>query len=259
MRFALVLTAIMLLCHTTLASAGAAPTLRWKLLRSIPRASGHFTEGLAFAGEQLYESTGRYGQSRLIAYDSQGLTQRAETTLPADRFGEGLTALGDTLFQLTWHNRELRRYNKQLQLQSVIPFDGEGWGLTTDGRQLLCSDGSSSLTFREPDKATVLRRITVHQADGTLRDNLNELEWVNGWILANVWHRDEVLVIDAQDGLVKGRYDFSKLAQQAGKLMPGRNGEQVLNGLAWNPATQTLLVTGKDWPLWFELKLLDLP
>lgn len=238
-----------------LASADV-PVLQWQLLRTIPREPAHFTEGLVFASGQLFESTGRVGQSRLFAFDANNFSVKNHVLLPQDRFGEGLVFLDNSLYQLTWQNHEVRVYDTTLQLQRVLPLEGEGWGLTSDGKQLVASDGSDQLVFRDAKTLLPLRTITVTDATGQHWNNLNELEWVNGNIFANVWHRDEVLVIDPRNGNVSGRYDFEKLSQAVQKQMPARNGDQVLNGLAWNTATSTLLVTGKDWPMWFEVKLL---
>ncbi|HQQ62020.1 MAG TPA: glutaminyl-peptide cyclotransferase [Pseudomonadales bacterium] len=233
------------------------PLLQWQLLRTMPREPEHFTEGLVFAGGQLFESTGGVGQSRLFAFDAENFSEKNHVLLPPNDFGEGLAYLDNTLYQLTWQNREVRVYDMALHLQRVLPFDVEGWGLTSDGKQLVSSDGSDQLVFRDAKKLLPLRAVTVVDAEGQHRDNLNELEWVDGKILANVWHRDVVLVINPDNGRVLGQYDFEKLSQAAQKQMPARNGDQVLNGLAWNPATQTLLVTGKDWPMWFEVRLVN--
>lgn len=237
----------------------ALPIWQYTLLRTIPREKNHFTEGLVFAGNTLFESTGHYGESRLHAYNANDLAPLKQVDLPANRFGEGITVLRNKLYQLNWKGGDIFVYNLDLELQDTLRITGDGWGLTTDGDNLIMSDGSATVFFRDRDTARELRRITVSDASGKRWDNLNELEWINGVILANVWHQDTVLAIDPQSGQVVGQYDFERLSQIAGKQMPGRNGEQVLNGMAWNPSTQTLLLTGKDWPLWFEVVLSPVP
>lgn len=231
------------------------PALSWQLLRTIPRLPNHFTQGLVFVDKQLFESTGRYGQSRLIAYDAATLQLQQQHFLRSDVFAEGLTFLNGRLYQGSWKSREIFVYDTRLQPLQTLAIAGDSWGLTTDGKVLIMSDGSPLLQLLDPATAQVLRTLTVRDASGTVWRDLNELEWVDGRILANVWHRDTVLVIDSQSGLVHARYDFSGLAPELRKHMPARNSEQVLNGMAWNPATKTLLVTGKDWPVWFELQL----
>ncbi len=231
------------------------PALSWQLLRTIPRLPNHFTQGLVYAGPQLFESTGRYGQSRLIAYDAATLQLQQQHFLRSDVFGEGLTFLGGRLYQGSWKSREIFVYDTRLQPLQTLAITGDSWGLTTDGKALIMSDGSPVLQLLDPATAQVLRTLTVSDASGTVWRDLNELEWVDGHILANVWHRDTVLVIDSQSGRVRARYDLDALAATLRQYMPVRNSEQVLNGMAWNPATRTLLVTGKDWPVWFELQL----
>lgn len=231
------------------------PTLSWQLLRTVPRPPNHFTQGLVYAGPQLFESTGHYGQSRLIAYDAITLQMQQQVFLSADVFAEGLTALDGKLYQSSWTSHRIFVYDLRLQALPPLSIPGESWGLTTDGRSLIMSDGSPTLQFLDPATAQVQRAVTVIDDAGLPQRYLNELEWLDGDILANVWHRDTVLRIDSQTGRVKSRYDFGALAAVLKPHMPVRDSEQVLNGLAWNSRTRTLLVTGKDWPVWFELQL----
>jgi glutamine cyclotransferase len=266
LRFASALLGWLLCIHLSAAdtppssrSPTPTPTLHWELLRKTARTHHHFTQGLVFAGDTLFESTGRYGQSSVRAYNAYSLSETQQTRLPDSHFGEGLTALKQRLYQLTWTNRELHIYNLQLQLEKTLPYDRDGWGLTTDGRQLISSDGSSTLVFRQPDSGQETRRISVIDSSGAARDQLNELEWINGSILANIWHSNTVLMIDPHNGAVLGQYDFTALSLQMSRELPNRNSEQTLNGMAWNPRTQTLLITGKDWPAWFEVRLLSEP
>ncbi len=247
-----ILTVLCFLVQTTHADT---PVLPWKLLNSTARAPDHFTQGLVYADQQLFESTGHYGQSRLIAYNANTLKMQKQVFLRANVFGEGLTYLNGKLYQASWKSREIFVYDTALNPLQTLKIDSDSWGLTTDGRSLIMSDGSDTLRFLDPATGKTLRKISV--IDNATRNwkDINELEWIDGNILTNVWHSNTVLVIDGNTGRITGQYNFEKLSQYVSQHMPARDSEQVLNGLAWNPERQTLLVTGKDWPLWFELKI----
>ncbi|HSC75868.1 MAG TPA: glutaminyl-peptide cyclotransferase [Pseudomonadales bacterium] len=243
------------LCLLAAVTHAETPVLPWQLLRSIPRLPNHFTQGLVYADGQLFESTGHYGQSRLISYDAKTMALQKQQFLRADVFGEGLTFLNKKLYQASWKSHELFVYDTALQPLQTLAISGDSWGLTTDGHSLIMSNGSDTLQFLDPDTGKTLRSITVTDNSGNHWQDINELEWIDGHILANVWHRNTVLVIDGITGHITSQYDLEKLSQDVSRHMPSRDSEQVLNGMAWNPETHTLLVTGKDWPLWFELKI----
>lgn len=245
----------LLLCLLAQTARADTPTLQWTLLRSIPRLPDHFTQGLVYGDNQLFESTGRYGQSRLIAYSAGTLDIQKQYFLRADVFGEGLTFLDRKLYQASWKSREIFIYDTALHPLRTLNVDGDGWGLTSDDHSLIMSDGSDTLRFLDPTSGKILRTMTVIDDTGRHWQDINELEWIDGKILANVWHSDTVLVIDGSNGRVTGQYQFGKLSADVSQRMPMRDQEQVLNGMAWNPGTHTLLVTGKDWPVWFELKI----
>lgn len=235
------------------------PLLSYSLLAEQPREARHFTQGLVYDRDFLYESTGKYGQSALHVYHKKDLSLATSRTLNNDQFAEGITVLNEKLYQLEWRAGLMHVYTLALEPLQTLPIASEGWGLTTDGMQLLLSDGTGTISFLDPDTAKVKKTIHVTDRQGKSWQNLNELEWVNGVLLANVWHQDVVLAIDPANGSVIGQYDFSALAQRAGKAMSFRDGEQVTNGLAWDASTQTLLITGKDWPRWFTVKLSPVP
>lgn len=245
----------LLLCLLAQSAYADVPTLQWELLRSIPRLPDHFTQGLVYADNQLFESTGHYGRSRLVAYDAGTLQMQKQIPLRADIFGEGLTYLNRKLYQLSWKSREIFVYDTALNLLHTLRINSDGWGLTTDGKSLILSDGSDTLQFLNPDNGRLLRTIKITDTTSQYWKDINELEWVDNKILANIWHRNIILVIDSRSGQVTGQFDLEKLSLDISQHMPSRNGEQVLNGMAWNTGTRTLLVTGKDWPLWFELKI----
>lgn len=210
-----------------------------------------FTEGLLWLNGQLAESVGQEGQSevRLVDLASGRVTRRA--AIPASEFGEGLALWRDTLISLTWHGGVAHRWNaRTLKPLGTLHYDGEGWGLTSDGTSLIRSDGSASLTFHDPATLAVRRRLAV-TLNGRAIDQLNELEWVDGAILANVWHTPYLLRIDPADGKVVGVIDLSVIVA----TVPVSDREAVPNGIAWDPHKRRLFVTGKLWPTMFEIAL----
>ena len=204
-----------------------------------------FTEGLEFAGDTLYESTGLAGQSTLTAGPAGG-PPATKVTLPSPLFGEGVTVLGPTLWQLTWQDGvAIERDSKTLAELRRVPYQGEGWGLChQDGGRLVMSDGSSRLTFRDPKTFAVTGSVDVG------RDQLNELECVGGDVYANVWHTDTILRVDAGTGHVTGTIDAGQLRA---KVNP-TDAEAVLNGIAAVPGTGEFLLTGKQWPVTFRVR-----
>ena len=216
-----------------------------------PHDTSAFTQGLIFADGKLYESTGQEGRSslRLVEMQSGKVTQKVDVPVPY--FAEGITLLNGKIYQLTWMHQMGFIYDAQkLEKIGQFPYDGEGWGITTDGRSLIISDGSNRLKFLDPDSFRVTKTIAV--LDGrTPVEQLNELEYVNGEIYANIWHDQRIVTIDPQNGRVTGWIDLT------GLLQPGdvRDPEAVLNGIAYDQATDRLFVTGKLWPRLFEIKI----
>lgn len=204
-----------------------------------------FTQGLLFFESYLYESTGRNGQSQLRRLDPHTGKILAKVDLDPENFGEGLASLDHKLYQLTWQNGVCFIYDTaSLQLLSKLFYPFEGWGLTTDPqkKQFIFSDGSAELRFLDPHNFTVRRRIQVLDGRSKPVTMLNELEWVRGEIWANVWMSDQIARIDPQTGQIKGWIRFPQLvqAQQHGQ-------EDVLNGIAYDPNSDRLWVTGKLW------------
>lgn len=208
-----------------------------------------FTQGLIFHDGVLYESTGQYGESTVRRVELKTGKVLQQVDLPADVFGEGLTLWNDRLIQLSWRGREAFEYDlKTLERTGSWKYAGEGWGLTHDGESLIVSDGSAILRFIDPDTHEVRRRVRVVDQARPV-DNLNELEYVDGMILANIWYSDRIARIDPQTGNVDGWIDLTGLFPES------RRGDRdhVLNGIAWDPESRRLFVTGKNWPLLFEL------
>lgn len=234
--------------------ATAAPALRWELVAVHPHNPDDYTQGLVWHEGRLFESTGEYGHSKLLEKDLKtGRTLRS-VRLPDTQFGEGLALVRGELWQLTWREGLAHVYNLALKPLRQLRYGGEGWGLASDGEQLVISDGSARLHFVETPAFRLRRSIDVR--DGAVAiDRLNELEWFDGAILANVWYSDRVARIDPANGQVLGWLDLAPLKTKAGITPAQEANGAVLNGLAYRPETGTLLVTGKHWPRLFELRL----
>ncbi|WP_329068153.1 glutaminyl-peptide cyclotransferase [Amycolatopsis sp. NBC_01480] len=231
-------------CAGTQAAPAAQPEqLTVQVLGTLPHDTSAFTEGLEFSGTTLYESRGLEGQSALTAGPA-GQAPTARVALPSPLFGEGVTVLGPKLWQLTWQDGfAIERDSKTLAELRRVPFEGEGWGLChqPDGR-LVMSNGSSTLTFRDPQTFAVTGSVDVGV------DQLNELECVGDTVYANVWKTGTILRIDAKTGQVTGSIDAG------GLRTPAEPGEDVLNGIAAIPGTDEFLVTGKLWPTMFWVR-----
>jgi glutamine cyclotransferase len=216
---------------------------------TFPHDSNAYTQGLLWGDSALYESTGLYGHSDVRRVDLRTGRVVASRPLPADRFGEGLTLLKGRLYQLTWKAGVVYTYDPAtLALQDSMKYSGEGWGLTTDGTNLIMSDGSDSLRVVSPQDFSVRRVVHVRYQNAPMHQ-LNELEYVNGEILANVYESNWLLRIDPETGQVKQAVDFSDLYTDRPPTA------EVMNGVALAPDGQHLLLTGKLWPRLFEVKL----
>jgi glutamine cyclotransferase len=216
-----------------------------------PQARENFVQGLEIQDGYLYVSTGNYGQSHLLRYHFTDGRLDIARKLERRIFAEGLTVLGDNIYQLTWQNKAMLVYRKSdLLLQGMRPLTGEGWGLTNNGTDLIYSDGSARLRFMSPDTAQILRTITVTEEGQPVR-LLNELEWVDGVIWANVWQSDRIVIIDPVSGDVTATIDLRGLLPPA----EYRKGTDVLNGIARDPADGAIWVTGKRWPWLYRIEL----
>jgi glutamine cyclotransferase len=231
------------------APVGSVERLKVQVVRSYPHDRSAFTQGLLLDGGKLFESTGLVGQSTLREVEITTGRVIRKIDVPAPIFAEGLALVGDNLIQLTWQNARAFVYNKHTFARTgEFSYKGEGWGLCTAGKELVMSDGSSTLTFRRASDFTVTRTLNVTM-DGQRFDQLNELECVGPHVYANVWMRDVIVRIDAKTGAVTQRIDAPNL------LSPlERQGVDVLNGIAHDPQDQTFLITGKLWPKLFRVK-----
>lgn len=218
----------------------------------LPHDPQAFTQGLDFADGVLYEGTGLYGASSLRRVELESGRVLQQHDLDAAYFGEGISVLGDRIYQLTWQNGVGFVYDREsFQPVQQFSYPTEGWGLTHDGEQLILSDGTATLYFLDPATLQETGRVTVTLA-GERVTRLNELEYVDGKVLANVWQTDSVLRIDPATGQVDGIYDFTGLLSQA---PPFTGTVDVLNGIAFEEQSGRLFVTGKLWPALFEVEL----
>jgi len=240
------------------AQSGATPApvrYGYEVIHAWPHDPGAFTQGLVFREGDLLESTGLNGQSTLRDVDLKTGRVLKRISLPADYFAEGLAVIGSRAFQLTWQNQKGFIYDAAtFQSEGEFSYEGEGWGLATDGRWLILSDGSDRIRFLDPATFQVIRTISV-TASGQPVERLNELEWIKGEIFANVWQTDEVMRIDPVSGVVRGIVDLSGLLP----LDERPPGTDVLNGIAYDAAHDALFVTGKRWPKIFEIRLIPKP
>lgn len=222
------------------------------IVSAYPHDTTAFTQGLAYRDGFVYEGTGREGQSSLrkVRLETGEIIQ--QVNLDPDLFGEGITLLNDKVIQLTWKSEIGFVYDLSgFHLLRRFSYSGEGWGLATDGRELFMSDGTSEIRVLDRETFQEKRRIRVH--DGSTPVNqLNELEFVEGQIFANVWHSNRVARISPQTGDVVGWIDLTGLLSPMYRLEP----EAVLNGIAYDPVRKRLFVTGKLWPRVFEIRLI---
>jgi glutamine cyclotransferase len=235
------------------ATAPAPERMTVRVVARHPHDPEAFTQGLLWHDGKLYESTGLYGRSSLRRVDLASGAVEAQVALPPELFGEGLALAGERLVQLTWReSRALIWWPETFTPAGEWRYDGEGWGLAFDGKELLQSDGSARLTFRDPETFAAVRTVSVADR-GRPVSLLNELEVVDGAVYANLWTTDEIVRVDPASGRVLARIDASPLHDEVAR---GRAGEDaVLNGIAWRPETRTFLLTGKLWPTLFEVEL----
>ncbi len=215
-----------------------------------PRA---FTQGLLWHDGALFESTGQYGRSEVRRVDLASGRVLSRRPLPRAHFGEGLARIGDELVVLTWHDGIAHRLDAAtLRPLGQHRYRGEGWGLASDGTRYIRSDGSATLHFHRAADFAVERTLMVRM-NGVPLTNLNELEWVDGRIWANIWFADWIAVIDPDSGCVERQLDLRDVAIEGRPL----DDDAVLNGIAWDADQRRLFVTGKEWPHLFEIALPD--
>ena len=227
------------------------PVYGFEVVRAYPHDPTAFTQGLVFHDGELLESTGRYPSTvRRVRLEDGVVLERQE--LNEDYFGEGLTAVGDRVLTLTWKGGKGFIWNPvTLEPEGEFTYAGEGWGLTHDATRVILSDGTAALRFLDPATLTETGRVPV-TLQGRAVSRINELEWIEGEVFANLWQTDYIVRINPATGVITGIIDLTD-------LMPDRSGldptDAVLNGIAWDPEGRRLFVTGKNWPKLFEIRL----
>lgn len=232
-------------------SVGGGPKV-WDVavIAAHPHDPAAFTQGLVVHDGRLYEGTGQYGASTVRRVDLETGRVEQQRRLASNFFGEGITILGDRLYQLTWQNQVGIVYDVEtFDVIETFTYRGEGWGLTHDGELLIMSDGSATLKFLDPNGFAVVREIAVRDG-GQPVTRLNELEYIDGEIWANVWYEDRIARISPADGAVVGWIEAGNLYPQS-----RRGRDDVLNGIAYDAQARRLFLTGKNWPQLFEVEL----
>jgi len=223
----------------------------YRVVREFPHDPSAYTQGLVFDQGLLHESTGQRGSSKVRTLELESGVELRATHLPPMYFGEGLALVGERLIQLTWQEGVARVYDRAtLKPLDEFRYEGEGWGLAFDGTHLVMSDGSDQLIFRDPQSFKEVRRVRV-TAQGTPVRMLNELEVIDGEVWANIWKRELLVRIDPQTGEALGFVDLAGIFDH--RSIP--SDDAVLNGIAHDPASGRLFVTGKLWPKLFEIEV----
>ena len=225
--------------------------LKYKIINTYPHDNQAYTQGLEFYRDTLYEGTGQWGTSYLRKTDYKTGKVYKEVKLAEQIFGEGITILNNSVFQLTWKSNEGYVYNadtfkKEKTFQ--YPKQMEGWGLTSDGKVLYMTDSSETIHILDPENFKELSHINVYYLDAKV-PKVNELEWIDGKIYGNVYQKDAIAIINPKTGAVEGLINLADLKNKITKLA----NTDVLNGIAYNPKTKTIFVTGKNWDKMFEI------
>jgi glutamine cyclotransferase len=237
---------------STASTLGQEPAVQgYRVAATYPHDPQAFTQGLFFLDGHLYESTGQIGRSTIRRVNIEDGKVLQSVPIPPGMFGEGIVDWGDQIISITWQDGTGFRWDRRTFRQlGSWRYSGEGWGLTHNGREIIMSDGTAELRFLDPQTLQEKRRVRV-TANGQAVDKLNELEFVNGEVLANVWMTPRIARIDPNSGNVTGWIDLAGLVQQN-----GGDADAVLNGIAYDAQRDRLFVTGKNWPRLYEIDLL---
>jgi glutaminyl-peptide cyclotransferase len=229
----------------------SAPVHGYRVVAKYPHSTASYTEGFFYLGGLFYEGTGLSGRSAVLVTDPETGKLLQSVRLPEEYFGEGVVDWGPYLYEWTWKSHICFVYDRfSLQPIKQFSYDGEGWGMTRNAKEIITSDGSATLRFRNPNTFEQDRKIVVTES-GQPVTLLNELEYIKGEIYANVWHSDRIARISPRDGHVIDWIDLTGLLPDSQKV----NEESVLNGIAYDAQHDRLFVTGKQWPFVFEIKV----
>jgi glutamine cyclotransferase len=224
--------------------------LKYTIINTFPHDTASFTEGFEFHNDTLCENTGQYGSSYFRKYDYKTGKIYKQIDLTSKYFGEGITFVNGKLYQLTYKEKTGFIYDaKTLKLEKTFTYDKdiEGWGMTNDGTYIYQTDGTEKIWKMDPKTQKMIDYVNVYSGDSKIKA-INELEWINGKIYTNVWQKDAIAVVNPTTGAVEGILDMSGLK----KLIKYKDAD-VLNGIAYNPKTKTIFVTGKNWDKMFEI------
>lgn len=247
----LLLSALLLL--PVLSVCASVPVYGIKVVKTYPHDTGAYTEGLFWHRGFLYESTGEVGTSSIRKVDLEsGETIKKKVLMPP-YYGEGIIKFGDKLYQLTWQSGTGFIYDfKSFEKSGQFHYSGQGWGMTSDGKQIYMSDGTPQIRVLDPETLKIQRRITVTW-DGNQVERINELEWIKDEIWANIWLTNRIARIDPKTGAIKAFIDLSGLAPKPEEVRDP--GNAVLNGIAYDKKRDRIFVTGKNWPHLYQIKL----
>jgi len=247
-------------------TTGPAPVYTYEVVRSYPHDPKAFTEGLYFKDGYLYESTGERKQSSLRKVELETGKVVQKWDLPPDDFGEGISELNGKIYQLTWQQQLGRVFDSgTFKLLQEFEYQGDGWGMTTDGTSLIYGQGTHVLKFMDPNTFKTVRTLPVFREDGRPLMQINELEWINGEIWGNIWHSEQpdvlgkpnyIVRIDPNSGKILGWIDLAGISPADQSDDPDdKKSENTLNGIAYDAANERIFVTGKDWKKLYEIKI----
>lgn len=226
----------------------------YRVVNTYPHDPRAYTQGLIFRDGYMYEGTGQCGESSIRKIDMKTGNILSVLTIDSQFFGEGITVFKDKIYQLTWRSRKGFVYDlKTFSPESSFSYNTEGWGITTVGDRLVMSDGSHKLYHVTPSSFHITKEVEVYDHNGPV-EQLNELEYIDGLVWANVWLSDRIVAIDPETGVVKYDLDMTRLLSASERAKLDEN-DEVLNGIAWNPEKRTFYLTGKRWPKLFEVQV----
>lgn len=237
------------------ATVKAPENISYTVIAEYPHNINSYTQGLIWYNGNFLEGTGIEGESKLMKVDLKtGNAIGNKIELAPDVFGEGITVLNGKIYQLSWQNHKVFVYDeKTFKKLKEFYWPHEGWGITTNGRDLMVSTGGSNIYIVKPETFDIVKSLVVKDNNGPV-GNLNELEYIDGYIYSNVYLTDYIVKIDTADGIIKGKMDFSDLLEKSGKQVHKEQG-LVLNGIAYDSTKKVMYITGKKWPSLYGIKL----